>query len=89
VVSCSALKRAYRDELRNGRPNVRLIYLDADYRIVGGRLAAREGHFFPARLLTTQFDDLERPQPDEHALVVGVDATPRQIVDRLLEGLTA
>jgi gluconokinase len=89
VVSCSALKRAYRDKLRNGRPNVRLIYLDADYRIVGGRLAAREGHFFPARLLTTQFDDLERPQPDEHALVVGVDATPRQIVDRLLEGLTA
>lgn len=87
VVSCSALKRAYRDELCKGRPNVRLIYLDADYRLVGGRLAAREGHFFPAQLLATQFRDLERPDPDEHPLVVDVDATPEQIVDRLIEGL--
>lgn len=90
VVSCSALKRAYRDTLREGRPNVRLIYLDADHQIISERLAAREGHFFPARLLDSQFHDLERPDPDEHALMVDVDATPEQIVDRLLpEGLTA
>jgi len=90
VVTCSALKRAYRDTLRAGRANVRLIYLDADYRTVGDRLAAREGHFFPATLLATQFDDLQRPDADEHALMVDVNAPPEQIVERLLsEGLTA
>lgn len=89
VVTCSALKRAYRDKLRKGRPKVRLIYLDADQRIVGGRLAARSGHFFPAQLLASQFRDLERPGPDEHALVVDVAATPDRIVERLIEGLTA
>ena len=89
VVTCSALKRAYRDKLRKGRPNVRLIYLDADQQIVGGRLAARSGHFFPAQLLASQFQDLQRPDPDEHALVVDVSATPEEIVDRLIEGLTA
>lgn len=89
VVTCSALKRVYRDKLRKGRPNVRLIYLDADQRIVGGRLAARSGHFFPARLLDSQFHDLERPDPDEHALMVDVAATPDRIVERLIEGLTA
>lgn len=91
VVTCSALKRAYRDALRAGRANVRLIYLDADYRTVGSRLAAREGHFFPAALLATQFDDLQRPDADENALIVDVNAAPEQIVERLLlsEGLTA
>lgn len=89
VVSCSALKRAYRDELRKGRPNVRLIYLDADYRTIDARLAARKGHFFPAQLLATQFRDLEPPDPDEHALVAGVTEPPEQIVERLLEGLNA
>ncbi|HZP54275.1 gluconokinase [Actinocrinis sp.] len=89
VVTCSALKRAYRDKLRKGRPNVRLIYLDADRRIVGGRLATRSGHFFPAQLLASQFRDLQRPDPEEHAVLVDVTATPEDIVERLIEGLTA
>ena len=89
VVTCSALKRAYRDKLRKGRPNVRLLYLDADPQTVGGRLATRSGHFFPAQLLASQFRDLQRPDPDEHALLVDVTATPEDIVERLIEGLSA
>lgn len=91
VVSCSALKRAYRDQLREGRPNVRLIFLDAPIDVVRERLKDRRGHFFPAGLLESQFRDLEAPDPEEHVLRVPVgtspDATPDSVVDRILTAL--
>lgn len=84
VVTCSALKRAYRDVLRAGHPGLRLIFLEASYELIRRRLEAREGHFFPADLLASQFRDLEEPGPDEHVLQVAVDGAPEQIVERLL-----
>jgi gluconokinase len=87
VVSCSALKRAYRDLLRHGRPEVRGIFLDGSRELIGRRLLARHGHFMKADMLDSQFADLERPAPDEPALVVSVDATPAEIVDTILRGL--
>lgn len=73
VVTSSALKRAYRDRLLRGRPQVRLIYLDADRDTVARRLTARAGHFFPPELLDSQFGDLEPPAEDEHPVRVKVD----------------
>src|SRR6185312_8666776 len=73
VVTSSALKRAYRDRLLRGRPQVRLIYLDADRDTVARRLTARAGHFFPPELLDSQFGDLEPPADDEHPVRVKVD----------------
>ena len=91
VVTCSALKRAYRDQLRAGRPNVRLVFLDAPYDLVSERLRAREGHFFPADLLASQYRDLEAPGPDEHVLHVSIDGpadeTPDAIVARILANI--
>jgi gluconokinase len=91
VVTCSALKRAYRDQLRSGRPNVRLIFLDAPIDVVRERLQARHGHFFPAELLESQYRDLEAPDPEEHVLHVPVggspDSTPDSVVDRILADL--
>lgn len=86
VVSCSALKRAYRDRLRTGRPNVRLIYLDADRNTIGARLAARRRHFFPAKLIDSQFADLEPPTDDEHPyrFPVAADTTSADIVEHLV-----
>ena len=84
VVTCSALKRAYRDRLRAGRPYLRLIFLEAPIEVIRARLAAREGHFFPAQLLASQFRDLEAPGPDEQVLEVAVDDTPQAVVERLL-----
>lgn len=86
VVSCSALKRRYRDQLRDGRPNVRLIYLDADEQTIRERLSVRRGHFFPASLIESQFADLESPAPDEHPYRVPVHTESRaeQIVEHLL-----
>lgn len=84
VVTCSALKRVYRDELRAGRPNLRLVFLEASYELIRQRLSAREGHFFPAELLASQFRDLEPPGADEQAIEVAVDDDPEAVVDRLL-----
>jgi len=92
VVTCSALKRAYRDQLRAGRPNVRLLFLDVPFDVVSERLRARHGHFFPADLLASQYRGLEAPDPDEHVLHVAVESnetTPDDVVDRILMQLNA
>ena len=70
VVTCSALKRAYRDALLGGRPQARMIFLGVDPDEVARRLAARHDHFFPSGLLGSQFDALEPPAPDEARVTV-------------------
>ena len=70
VVACSALKRSYRDMLLGGRPDVRMVFLDVDPEELARRLTARHGHFFPEKLLGTQLDALDPPQPDEHVISV-------------------
>jgi carbohydrate kinase (thermoresistant glucokinase family) len=84
VVACSALKRAYRDILVGKRPDVVLVYLKGSKALIGKRMAARKGHFMPSALLDSQFATLEEPAPDEHAIVVSVDAEPAVIVDEVL-----
>ncbi|MCJ2083439.1 gluconokinase [Methylobacterium sp. J-090] len=74
IVVCSALRRAYRDALVRGRPEVRIAYLAGDRDLIEGRLAHRRGHFMPAALLDTQFAILEPPAAEENAVVVGIDA---------------
>jgi gluconokinase len=81
VLTCSALKRAYRDVLR--RPEVRFVYLRGSRELIARRLAARHGHFFRAGMLETQLADLEEPAPDEHAVTVDVGGTPAEIADAI------
>ncbi|KMO17171.1 gluconokinase [Methylobacterium platani] len=88
VVTCSGLKRAYRDVLVGGRPDVRLVYLRGDRELIGRRMAARHGHFMPTSLLDSQFRTLEEPTPDENPLVVSVGGTPQQIVAEIVETLS-
>jgi gluconokinase len=75
VITCSALKRAYRDRLAKGRPRVTFVFIQLDHARVAARLARRKGHFMPPSLLASQFADLEPPGPDEPAIVVD-GATP-------------
>ncbi|MES2996383.1 MAG: gluconokinase, GntK/IdnK-type [Verrucomicrobiota bacterium] len=62
---CSALKRRYRDVLRDGNPGLRFIYLKGTPELIAERLASRSGHFFQPEMLESQFRDLEEPQADE------------------------
>jgi gluconokinase len=87
VVTCSALKRSYRDLLREGRPGVRFCQLEAPETLIADRLEHRRGHYMPASLLGSQLADLEPLQPDEPGVHVSVAATPEQIVHDALTSL--
>ena len=76
VMSCSSLKRAYRDLLREGAPRVRFLHLHGDKAVLAERLAARSEHFFPATLLDSQYAALEPLGPDEDGVVVDVALDP-------------
>ena len=81
VMSCSALKRKYRDQLRHHAPGVAFLLLDGTPEVIRRRQAGRPGHFMPASLLTSQFSTLEQLAPDEHGVTVNVDQSIDAIVD--------
>ena len=85
VVTCSALKRRYRDVLR--RPEVRIVYLEGSQPLIAHRMAARHGHFFKAEMLASQFADLEPPAPDEAVLTVSIGGSPAEIAEAIIAAL--
>jgi gluconokinase len=87
VVTCSALKRAYRDIIIGSRPEVQLVYLKGSYELIQSRLAARHEHYMPAALLDSQFAALEEPTSDEHPIVLDVGARPAEIAAEILRQL--
>jgi gluconokinase len=87
VVACSALKRAYRDRLRGGRTGMRLVYVEGSLALVEARLASREGHYWPAALLPTQFATLEPPGPDEDPIVVDASLPLEAAVNQVAASL--
>jgi carbohydrate kinase (thermoresistant glucokinase family) len=87
VVSCSALKRSYRDLLCDGRPQVSFLYLDGDKDEIAARLAVRQGHYMPAKLLDSQFADLQPLQADEPGAAVSVAGRPEEIVAAAIAAL--
>ena len=89
VIACSALKRSYRDFLRQGRPAVRVVILDVDRDDLAARLSERHGHFFPAALLSSQLSELELPAPGEPCLVVPATGSPAEVVDEIIRSLGA
>jgi gluconokinase len=89
VVSCSALKRSYRDLLRAAAADVRFIFLRGPRALIASRLANRLGHYMPASLLESQFATLEEPAPDEDAWVCDAGAPPDHIVAALVARASA
>ena len=87
VITCSALKRAYRDRLRDGQPAVRFVYLEGDEALIHARVEAREGHFMPPELLHSQFQTLEPPTPDEDAIVVDIHQPVAAQVDEIVRAV--
>jgi len=87
LVTCSALKRAYRERLLKARPDLRFVYLKGSEALIAGRVAARHHEYMPASLLKSQFATLEEPQPSEPVIVVDADATPEAEVEAIVEAL--
>jgi ribose 5-phosphate isomerase A len=84
IISCSALKRAYRQIIIGDRPEVRLVYLRGGRDLIAEHLAGRHGHFMPAGLLQSQIDTLEEPDPGEDPLTVDVGPPAGQVAEEII-----
>ena len=89
VVSCSALKRSYRDLLRGASSELAFVHLHGDAAELNARMAARVGHYMPASLLASQLATLEAPGADEHALTIDAALPAPQAAEQVLAWLAA
>jgi len=87
VLACSALKRSHRAKLGLPHDRIRLVELDGSPELIRKRIEQRAGHFMPAALLDSQLKALERPSPDEDAIVIDVSSEPDAIVRRVTAAL--
>jgi gluconokinase len=85
IIGCSALRRAYRDRIRDKAGPVIFIHLSGSRELILQRMASREGHFMPVSLLDSQFATLEPPQADERFLTVDID----QPLEEITAGIVA
>jgi gluconokinase len=84
VLSCSALKRRYRDLLRAGDPDLFFLHLNGDRDLIAGRMQTRANHFMPVALLDSQFRDLEPLQEDENGVTVDIRFPPQALVEQAI-----
>ncbi len=89
VVTCSALKRSYREVLCDGHPSVWFVHVTVAPGIIRDRVEHRIGHYMPASLLDSQIDTLEPLQPDEPGVAVSGAGTPADVVDHVLAAVRA
>ena len=87
VLTCSALKRAYRELIIGDRTDVSLVYLRGSYDLIHDRMAARHEHFMPVALLDSQFKTLEEPTADEHPIIVDIGGRPADIAADVVAAL--
>jgi gluconokinase len=85
VLACSALKRAYREQLAAGIRDVRFVFLDGPREVLAARLATRTGHYMNPALLDSQLATLERP---DDAIVLSIEATPEELAARAAAALS-
>jgi len=85
LITCSALKRSYRDLINRRGSGVMFVYLAGSEETIAARLAARHGHFMPPSLLDSQLADLEEPTPDEPAIRIDIGPPAAVIAQEILE----
>jgi ribose 5-phosphate isomerase A len=84
IITCSALKRTYRQMIIGDRAEVRLVYLRGGRDSIAEHLAGRHAHFMPPALLRSQIDTLEEPEPSEDPLIVDASASSAQVADEII-----
>jgi gluconokinase len=87
VVSCSALKRRYRDLLRQADPNLRFAHLHGPRGTIAARMQTRIGHYMPITLLDSQLRDLEPLQPDEAGITLDITQPPETLVASIIASI--
>lgn len=85
IVTCSALKRSYRDLLSEAEGTVLFVHLDGPMDLIAERMTKRAGHFMPTSLLPSQFATLEPLEADENGTTLSIEPTSRELADQILE----
>ena len=89
IVACSALRRSYRDAIRNAAGEVRFVHLEGSREVLAERLSQRENHFMPSSLLDSQLRTLEPLDDHEAGVTVDVAAPPDALIDAIVAALDA
>ncbi|MDD0824318.1 gluconokinase [Mannheimia sp. AT1] len=88
IIVCSALKKKYRDQIRQGNADVRFIFLHGSFELVLERMKQRKGHYMKTEMLQSQFDTLEIPQADEADVIfIDIDGSFNEVVDRCVQAI--
>ena len=89
IIVCSALKKSYRDQIRDGNKNVTFLFLDGSFDLIMSRMAARKGHFMKSNMVESQFNTLERPDNEAQVAVVDIDTDIDDVVSNSITALHA
>ncbi|MBN8753031.1 MULTISPECIES: gluconokinase [Variovorax] len=87
LITCSALKRSYREVINRRGAGVVFVYLHGSRETIAARLMARHGHFMPPSLLDSQFADLEEPSADEPSIRVDIGPAPSALAQTIIDSL--
>lgn len=88
VIVCSALKRCYRDQIRDGNDHLIFLHLHGDFELVAQRMLQRKDHFMPQSLLKSQFETLEQPTADETDVIeISIDGSFDEVVNRCIHAV--
>lgn len=85
IIVCSALKKIYRDQIREGNENVTFLFLNGSKELILERMRARQGHFMKENMVNSQFEALERPEDEPRTIFVSIDATIEDVVSNAAE----
>ncbi|MHA2797571.1 gluconokinase [Vibrio harveyi] len=85
IIVCSALKKIYRDQIREGNENVTFLFLDGSKELILERMRTRQGHFMKENMVNSQFEALERPEDEPRTIFVSIDATIEDVVSNAAE----
>lgn len=88
IIVCSALKKKYRDQIREGNADVKFLFLNGSFELVLERMKQRKGHFMKPEMLQSQFNTLEIPQADEPDVIfIDIDGSFEEVVERCVEAV--
>ena len=88
IIVCSALKKKYRDQIRDGNSNVKLLFLHGSYDVILERMRQRKGHYMKESMLKSQFETLEVPGADEPDVIpIDINAPFDEVVERCIQAL--
>lgn len=87
VIVCSALKKCYRDIIRDGNDHVQFVYLDGSYDLIMQRMKGRQGHFMKESMVQSQFNTLEIPTGEQGVVTVSIDCSIDEVVKNAINAL--